>query len=786
MKLKIKKGTLFKKLAEKLEVRAFFVKFWLILGFSLNLLIEFLSRKSFIGLGKYVVLSPLTFLYNTTIILATLSVALIFRKRLFALFCISLMWIAIGITDAILLIFRTTPFTAQDLRLIEYALRISRKYLGVVGFVFVIIGIVIILTGLVVLYIFSASGSNKGHRFKHMTITMSCFFVVFSLTWLGNTTGILSLHFSNIHDAYEKYGVPYCFAGTLLNTGISKPSDYGKERVDTILSQINEYDGKKRTTEDDPTVPADTNSVNESEAVNNTAYTEEPSSNTVETKEEIQSKEDPTDETEERSDLTNEDLETQKSEYEEEPWYIQASNKVVKPRADGKVNIIIIQLESLFDLQKYSAVKYDKDPTPFLHAMMSQCSSGYISVPSIGAGTANTEFEMLTSMNMDSFGPGEYPYKTVLNKKTCESAPYVLKNIGYRAHAIHNNDATFYERHHVFSNLGFDTFTSMEYMYDLTYTENGWPEDKCLIPYIKEALKSDEEPDFIYTISVQGHGPYPETSIIDNPVIHVTWTDEQRESQKEAFEYYANQAYEMDKMAAELIEELRKFNEPIMLLMFGDHLPGLDIEEGLLDGYGLYETPYAIWTNYELPRQVVNLEAFQAVPYMLSRLDIHEGFIYRLHEKHLNDRIEAGDAWTEDDEEQYLKELEVIEYDILYGGKIAYNGILPYKATDLSMGLRPIEISNVYSKENVLIVSGQGFNDYSVIYVDDKALDTICVSGRSLLAIDFSPVDDEAQTIKVGQVGVDSVVLSYTDEYMYTYDANESVEIIHQNLNQIP
>ena len=239
----------------------------------------------------------------------------------------------------------------------------------------------------------------------------------------------------------------------------------------------------------------------------------------------------------------------------------------------------------------------------------------------------------------------------------------------------------------------------------------------------------------------------------------------------------------MDCMMAELVDQLRGFDEPVMLLMFGDHLPGLSIDEEQLNGYGLYETPFAIWTNYEMPREVVNLEAFQVIPYMMSRLDIHEGFIYRLHEKYLDDRKNAGDGWTEEDEEQYLKELEVIEYDILYGDQIAYNGQLPFEPTDLQMGIRPIEITDVYSKENVLIVSGSGFNDYSVIYVDGKALDTICVSSKSLLAVDYEPDEDEEQIIKVGQVGVDSVILGYTDDYVYNYDMYERVEIIHQNLN---
>ena len=77
---------------------------------------------------------------------------------------------------------------------------------------------------------------------------------------------------------------------------------------------------------------------------------------------------------------------------------------------------------------------------------MKEYSSGYYKVPSVGAGTANTEFESITGMSLHYFGPGEYPYKSILKETTCESAPYVLKSLGYRTHAIHNNEANFYGR----------------------------------------------------------------------------------------------------------------------------------------------------------------------------------------------------------------------------------------------------------------------------------------------------------------------------------------------------
>ena len=67
-----------------------------------------------------------------------------------------------------------------------------------------------------------------------------------------------------------------------------------------------------------------------------------------------------------------------------------------------------------FDTSEYLALQTTKDPLPNLRKMAEEYSSGYCQVPTIGAGTANTEFEVITGMNLRYFGPGEYPYKTYL------------------------------------------------------------------------------------------------------------------------------------------------------------------------------------------------------------------------------------------------------------------------------------------------------------------------------------------------------------------------------------
>ena len=152
---------------------------------------------------------------------------------------------------------------------------------------------------------------------------------------------------------------------------------------------------------------------------------------------------------------------------------------------------------------------------------MEEYSSGYYKVPSVGAGTANTEFECITGMNLRYFGPGEYPYKTIVKFQPTESAATAFSALGYGTHALHNNGGNFYSRARVYNMMGFDSFTSKEFMNILQTTENGWSKDEILIDHILEAMDTTQQQDFVFGVSVQGHGDYPEEQVIENPKITV-------------------------------------------------------------------------------------------------------------------------------------------------------------------------------------------------------------------------------------------------------------------------
>ena len=51
----------------------------------------------------------------------------------------------------------------------------------------------------------------------------------------------------------------------------------------------------------------------------------------------------------------------------------------------------MVQLESFFDPELVNFLSFSQDPVPNFRYLMENYSSGYLTVPSVGAGTANTE-----------------------------------------------------------------------------------------------------------------------------------------------------------------------------------------------------------------------------------------------------------------------------------------------------------------------------------------------------------------------------------------------------------
>ena len=698
-----------------------FLKF-LLAPLIINLIIELCSRRNLGNTFGYILGSPLVFLYNSLIILSTLSIVLLFKRRTFLFALISTIWLGFGVTNGIILSNRVTPFTATDLTLADLGLGMISKYLSPFTTTLIAILLGVVVLGIIVLFFKGPKYKEKLNYKKNILIITSVWAFLFLSTKVALGFNIIASYFGNIAFAYEDYGFPYCFSNTLLNTGIDKPRDYSEEKIASISDLIS------------------SNNLNNKLGNNNILLASKDGG------------------------LNNE-------------------------TNSDKPNIVMVQLESFFDPTLVKYLQFSQDPVPNFRKLKENFSSGYLTVPSVGAGTANTEFEVLTGMSLQFFGPGEYPYKTILKESTAESVNYDLKELGYSTHAIHNNKGTFYGRNSVFSQLGFDTFTSLEYMNVEEYTPKDWAKDFYLTDEILKCLNSTEGSDFVYTISVQAHGDYPSEPILENPQIKVSGLPD--EATTNSFTYYINQVYEVDQFIGELVETLSNIDEDTVLVLFGDHLPTLGFKDEDLVNNSIFQTEYVVWSNFDMEKNDQDLTSYQLTSSVLNSVNIDNGVLTKYHDQFKNNS-------------DYLTDLKLLQYDMLYGEKYIYNGTNPFIATDLKMGTYDISITDVYeeivtqnetdineepsietenteeniSSENIesieetnklhtknLVVKGINFNEFSKIYINGKYTKTEFIDSNTLVVNDI--ILEPNSSIVVIQRTSGGGKLSSTNEFIY-------------------
>ena len=421
-----------------------------------------------------------------------------------------------------------------------------------------------------------------------------------------------------------------------------------------------------------------------------------------------------------------------------------------------KPNIIVVLLESCFHIDEYPALSYNEDPIPYFHELEKKYSTGHLTVPVVGAGTCNTEFEILTGMSCKFFGPGEYPQKTVLKKRDCESTADVIKKLGYGTHVVHNNGGNFYSRANAFSQMGFDTFTSKELLDITDYTPlNTWPTDDILVGATKDALDSTNTPDFCYTITVGTHGDYPTEKVIENPKIKVKvkGVDQGRQNQ---WEYYCNMLNNMDRFLKEYTDMLEKRGEPTLLICFGDHLPTMGLQNSDVKQKDIYQTKYITWNNFGMKKQDQDLTAYQLVSEYFDRLGIHGGTMVDYNQT-MTERGVSGKS------QKYLKNLQMLQYDLLYGDRYAYHGVDMYPASDLVMGINPVVIDNVYYYDNRLHIYGENFTPWSKVFVNGEKVNTTYESGQ-VLSISAKDVTDGSYLV-VNQMGSNNTIFRSSNEY---------------------
>jgi len=443
-----------------------------------------------------------------------------------------------------------------------------------------------------------------------------------------------------------------------------------------------------------------------------------------------------------------------------EDYSAESVNKIIDdiddevfPTPQVTPNIIYVQLESFFDVKYLKDLQYNEEPIPNYTALKEAGTSGFLRIPGLGGGTCNAEFETLTGMSIGMFGTSEYPYKTITLKETAGSICYDLKNYGYSTHAVHNHTGTFYDRHINYSNLGFDTFIPVEYMHDVERNPINWAKDKILTGEIMKCLNSTEGRDFVLAVSVQSHGKYPTEVIDENQKISIVSGLEDGEY-KIGLEYFINQLHEMDIFVGELVETLKKFKEPTVLVLYGDHLPAMSISKEQLSNNDLFQTEYVFWSNYgNLPLEDEDLHAYQLTSKLTGMLGLNTNYIHTLHR-----------VYKENPD--YENALQTLMYDELYGDKFAFGGVDPYLKTDIKYGIDPIYITGASVGETSTCLKGSGFTEKSKAYVNGVLVSATYVDTNTLML--SKTVAKPGDEVFVAQVCSDKHELGRTEKYIIT------------------
>jgi hypothetical protein len=194
----------------------------------------------------------------------------------------------------------------------------------------------------------------------------------------------------------------------------------------------------------------------------------------------------------------------------------------------------------------------------------------------------------------------------------------------------------------------------------------------------------------------------------------------------------------MDQFLVDLTAELAAYDEKVVLVLYGDHLPALDMTQEDLVSADLFKTEYVIWSNFPMEKKDQDLTSYQLGAEVLDQLGIHQGNITRFHQE------QKGSP-------SYRQNLEMLEYDILYGKQYLYGGNSPFQPTDLKMGVRDIKITDIVEIAGKYYLKGENFTQYSKVTLHGNLLNTVYL-GPTVLGLKDKADPEDIPEMKVSQV----------------------------------
>ncbi len=277
-------------------------------------------------------------------------------------------------------------------------------------------------------------------------------------------------------------------------------------------------------------------------------------------------------------------------------------------------NIIAIMDEAFSDLSALCDFETNEDYMPFIHSLTENTVRGKLHMSVLGGNTANSEFEFLTGLSMAYLPTGSIPYQQYI-KSERPSLASQLKANGYSTLAVHPYGASGWNRNTVYPNLGFERAMFRNNLVGMTVIRD-YVSDISVFRFLLSELqyKETDGPFFAFNVTMQNHGAYTKRydNFNDRLITAVGRENDQQLSQYLSLVRRTDEAVEM------LITRLKSFDEPTIVVFFGDHQPGDWVSAGLLNQKGVYidqsdvterekyyTVPFFIWANYDIKEEEI-------------------------------------------------------------------------------------------------------------------------------------------------------------------------------------
>ena len=288
--------------------------------------------------------------------------------------------------------------------------------------------------------------------------------------------------------------------------------------------------------------------------------------------------------------------------------YTKEANKINTSRANILTDstVILILSESFSDPLRVPGISFDIDPMPNIRALKDVTTSGLMLSPGYGGGTANIEYQSLTGMNLANFNDQLIsPYQQLVPS---QKNVYTFNQIWNDAcqsqcsYAFHPYLKNFYLRDSNYKKFGFKYFRTIDSEPALKYQDHiddGYVSDASAYQNVIDQLnQSSGKSQFIQLVTMQNHLPYGDY-YTNNEFKEADTSTGLDENEKVQIDTYTKGISYTDQATASFLDQLNMIEQPITVIFYGDHLPGIyssaaKYKENQL---ALHESDYFIWSN---------------------------------------------------------------------------------------------------------------------------------------------------------------------------------------------